>query len=359
VTGVAVVGTGFGARIHVPALRAAGFDVVALVGQDAEKTARRAARLEIPNACSSLEQALEIPDVDAVTIATPPDTHAALAIAAAGAGRHVICEKPFALDCVEAEAMLDAATRAGIVALVGHEFRWAEDRVTLARAVAAGAVGDPRQFSLISYAPVAADPDTPVPSWWFDRSRGGGWLGASGSHLVDQVRVTLGEFASVSASLPTVSNRPHGAEDSFVVRVTLVNGVEGVLQQTAAAWMPRGAGMNVIAGTDGTLEATNGEVYCSDRTGRRVLPVPDDARLPATTNPSDDPRHRYTHLELGPYTKLCEAFRARIESKEPMTQVPIPTFADGVASIHVLDTVRRSAAAGGILVRPDAGALGS
>ena len=161
VPGVAVVGTGFGARIHVPALRAAGFDVLALVGQNEEKTARRAGRLEIPNACTSLDQALALPGVDAVTIATPPDTHAALAIAAADAGRHVICEKPFALDGAEADAMLDAATRAGVVALVGHEFRWAEDRVTLARAVAAGAIGEPRQFSLISYAPVAADPETP------------------------------------------------------------------------------------------------------------------------------------------------------------------------------------------------------
>ena len=354
--GVAVVGTGFGARIHVPALRAAGFDVLALVGQHEEKTARRAGRFEIPNACTSLGQALALPGVDAVTIATPPDTHAALAIGAAEAGRHVICEKPFALDATEADAMLEAATRAGVVALVGHEFRWAEDRVTLARAVAAGVIGEPRQFSFISYAPVAADPETPVPGWWFDRGRGGGWLGASGSHLVDQVRVTLGELAAVSATLPTVSDRPHGAEDSFVVRVTLVNGVEGVLQQTAAAWTPQGTGLNVIAGTDGTLEAMNGEVYCSDRDGRRVLPVPDDARLPQIANASDDPRHRYTHLELGPYTKLCEAFRARIDGKEPDTQIPIPTFADGVAGIEVLDTIRRSAAAGGILVRPHSGA---
>ena len=77
---------------------------------------------------------------------------------------------------------------------------------------------------------------------------------------------------------------------------------------------------------------------------------------PEIANPSDDPRHRYTHLELGPYTKLCEAFRARIDGKEPETQIPIPTFADGVAGIEVLDTIRRSAAAGGILVRPHSGA---
>jgi len=54
VTGAAVVGTGFGARVHVPALRAAGFEVLALVGRDADRTARRAERLGIPNAPTSL-----------------------------------------------------------------------------------------------------------------------------------------------------------------------------------------------------------------------------------------------------------------------------------------------------------------
>ncbi|MBW2402131.1 MAG: Gfo/Idh/MocA family oxidoreductase, partial [Deltaproteobacteria bacterium] len=74
--GVVVVGSGFGARIHVPALRAAGFEVEALVGQDAARTERRAARLKIPRALTSLEEALALPDVCAVTIATPPATHA-------------------------------------------------------------------------------------------------------------------------------------------------------------------------------------------------------------------------------------------------------------------------------------------
>ena len=205
--GVAVVGTGFGARIHVPALRAAGFDVVALVGRNAEKTARRAGRLEIPNACTSLDQALASAGVDAVTIATPPDTHAALAIAAVEAGRHVICEKPFALDGGEADGDV-AMPRPGPVSSRSSATSSAGPR-TASRSRARsrrGVIGEPRQFSLISYVPLGADPETPVPGWWFDRSRGGGWLGASGSHVVDQVRVTLGEFASVSAMLPTVSD---------------------------------------------------------------------------------------------------------------------------------------------------------
>src|SRR5262249_38109558 len=97
VTGAVVVGTGFGCRVHVPALRSAGFTVHALVGRDPARTERRADRLRVEHACTSLADALALKGVDAVTIAAPPDAHAPLAMEACSAGRHVLCEKPFAL----------------------------------------------------------------------------------------------------------------------------------------------------------------------------------------------------------------------------------------------------------------------
>jgi predicted dehydrogenase len=353
VPGAVVVGTGFGCRVHVPALRNAGFVVVALVGRDAARTARRAERLGIPHACTSLAEALALDSCDAVTIATPPDTHAALAIEACSAGRHVICEKPFALDAVEAERMLAAARRAGVTHLVGHEFRWAPDRALVARAIAEGAIGEVRTFSLVSYVPLVADPAASVPDWWFDPPRGGGWLGASGSHIVDQLRMWVGEIASVSAALPTVSAREATAEDTFVVRVTTRSGAQGVLHQTAASWAPEVVGLTMIAGTEGTLEVTGTGVFCSDRNGRREMPIPPDLALPEPPTLSDDPRERYTHLELGPYTRLAEALRAGVEGspiESIESAVPLPTFADGVAEMRVLDAIRASAAAGGAVV---------
>jgi predicted dehydrogenase len=347
--GAAVVGTGFGARVHVPALRAAGFDVIALVGRDAERTARRAERLGIRHAPTSLTDALALPGVEAVTIAAPPAAHAALAIEACAAGRHVICEKPFALEAHEAEAMLAAAEGTAVTALVGHEFRWAVDRAVAARAIRDGLVGEPRMATLVQYVPLVADPDARVPEWWFDAARGGGWLGASGSHIVDQVRTWFGEVATVSATLPTVARRD-GAEDSFAVRMTTRTGTEVVLQQTAAAWTPNVVGVSVVAGTDGTLEITADGVWLSDRADRRRLPVPADLALPEAPGTSDDPRHRYTHLELGPYTRLCEALRAGAEGSAVPDRVPIPTFADGLACMHVLDAIRASAAAQGAVV---------
>src|SRR2546429_6454050 len=99
--GVAVIGTGFGCLTHARGLRAAGFDVVALVGRDPEKTAQRAKRFEIPHALTSLTDALALPGVDAVSIATPPHTHGPLVLEAAAAAKHVVCEKPFARNAAE------------------------------------------------------------------------------------------------------------------------------------------------------------------------------------------------------------------------------------------------------------------
>ena len=339
-----VVGTGFGCRVHVPALRAAGFEVVALVGQDAERTERRATRAGIEHACTSLAEALALPGVEAVSVATPPSTHAALAVEAAQAGRHVLCEKPFALDVAEAEAMLAAAEAAGVTHLVGHEFRWAPERSVVGRAIADGAIGEPRFATFVQYVPLVADPAAKVPSWWFDPSAGGGWLGASGSHVVDQIRVWLGEFAEVSAELGLVSDRGgEAAEDSFTVRFRLHSGLHGTLQQTAAAWGPY-AGITRVAGTRGTAWVEGDEPWIADADGARRLDVPADLALPEAPAESDDPRHRFTHLELGPFTRLCEVLRAGVEGRPLPDAVPVPTFADGVADMRVLDAIRQSAA---------------
>ncbi|HYA67245.1 MAG TPA: Gfo/Idh/MocA family oxidoreductase, partial [Acidimicrobiales bacterium] len=154
--GAVVVGTGFGCSTHVRALRAAGIDVLAVVGRDPERTARRAELFAVPRALTSLTEALSIPGVDAVTIATPPLTHAPLALEAIAAGRHVLCEKPFAADMAEAETVLAAAETAGVVHLLGTEFRWDPGQAMLARALADGLVGEARLATWLMYVPMLA-----------------------------------------------------------------------------------------------------------------------------------------------------------------------------------------------------------
>ena len=344
-----VVGSGFGCRIHVPALRAAGFDVVGLVGTEAARTERRARAKGVALAFTDLDAAISRTGAEVVTIATPPHTHGALAMLALSRGCHVLCEKPFAKDLPEARAMLAAAERASVLHLVGHEFRWKPERALVARAVAQGLIGAPRLATFLQYVSLVASPQARMPGWWFDPAAGGGWLGASGSHIVDQVRSTLGEFASVSAALPTVAPRTAAAEDSYVVRFTLTSGVEGILQHTGGAWGPF-AGVTRIAGTEGTVWIETETVKLADRHGVRDLAVPSELLLPPPPPPGNDPWHEYSVVELGPYTRLFEALGAKLEGRS-VSAVPVPTFVDGVAEMEVLDAIRRSAAQGGELVK--------
>jgi predicted dehydrogenase len=337
-----VVGTGFGCRTHVPALRAAGFEVVALVGADAERTVRRAAKSGIAASYTDLDEAIAKSGAKLVSIASPPHTHAALALTAIARGCHVMCEKPFTLDIDEAKTVLAAAERAGIVHLLGHEFRWGPDRALVARAIRDGRIGTPRFVSVLSYLPLLADPAAPMPDWWFDTDKGGGWLGAHGSHVVDQIRDWLGEFKTLSAALPTVSARDGGAEDSYVLRFELANGVEGVLQHTAGAW-GKPASFARVAGTLGTLSINGDSVQLADRDGERALDLPAALQLPPVEGGA-------ANVGLAAFTRLFETLHARLAGKPDPSPVAAPTFADGLRGMQVMAAIRASAAQGGALV---------
>jgi predicted dehydrogenase len=349
---VVVVGTGFGCYTHVRALRAAGFEVMALVGRDPDKTAARAELFDVPHPCVSLEEALALPDVCAVTIATPPLTHGPLALEAIGAGKHVLCEKPLATDTDEARSMLRAAEEAGVIHLMGTEFRYDGGQALLARAVAEGIVGEPRMATWLMHVPVLAATDAVVPEWWGDASTSGGWLAAHGSQLIDQIRVTLGEFSGVSASLVHVVDRPMTADDGFIVHFRMRSGCVGTLQSTASdhAIMVE----TRVTGSRGTawIEGVGATVKAASASGVQTLtPVEGMPNVPAPPLPAGAVSTTYERMitfgvEYGPYTRLAAVFRDLILGQSSRAPKPA-TFADGVAMMTVLDAIRRSAAAGG------------
>jgi predicted dehydrogenase len=347
-----VVGTGFGVRIQLPALLGAGFDVVGLVGQDAARTAERARANGVGASFTDLGKAIAETGAQVVAISSPPHAHAELAIAAFERGCHVLCEKPFAADLGEAKAMLAAADKAGKVHIMGHEFRFEPLRATVADAIARGMIGEPRLANITILLPQLTSQQADMPDWWFDPGEGGGWLGALGSHVVDQLRTWLGDFASVSASLTSVSATRGPADDSFTVRFRMKNGLEGVIQSSAGAWGPP-LDVARVCGTEGTIWTEGGEVRFAGRSGARTLEIAPALALPPAPPITGDPRHEtarwkgLVQVELAPYTVLCRTLKAAIEGRPAESPVAPATFADGVACMQVMDAIRASAREGG------------
>src|SRR5262249_11099096 len=155
--------------------------------RDAERTKERAAAVGVASPMTSLADALARPDADVVVIATPPHTHAPLALQAIAANKHVVCEKPFTQDMREARELQHAAERAGVLNMLGTEFRWGTVQALAARAITAGAIGTPRLATFIMQLPQLAAPDAEVPDWFSDAGQGGGWLGAYAPHVIDQI----------------------------------------------------------------------------------------------------------------------------------------------------------------------------
>lgn len=349
----AVVGTSFGARIHVPAFRSAGFEVVALVGQDPARTARRAERLGIDHACTSLAEALDI-GIDVVSIAGPPATHAPLAIQAIEAGCHVLCEKPFTLDASQAEQLVGAAGAAGVVGCLGHEFRWSPEQALIGWAIESGLVGTPRLVLGASF--ISMLRSFSMPDWWFDPASGGGWLGASGSHRIDALRQWCGEVKAVSAGLPTVSDPPLSVDDSFDIRCVMRNGVDVSLMQSASAIGPAFSA-NRIVGTAGTLwsEPDGVHVADADSPDGRVLDPPAFLGLPDVEALAVGALADMTRMELPPYIMVTRAFRRTIEGKSALPGPRPATFEDGLACMQVVDAVRQSASTGGSWITLESG----
>lgn len=351
-----VVGTGFGCRIQVPALRAAGLEVAGLVGTDAARTGERAKVNGVPAGFTDLGEAIAATGAEVVAISSPPHAHAELAITALEAGCHVLCEKPFAADLGEAQAMLAAAEKAGKVHMMGHEFRFEPLRATVANAIAEGVVGDPKLATIVIMLPQLTTQQDEMPDWWFDTGEGGGWLGALGSHVVDQLRTWLGEFASVSASLSSVSATRGAADDSFAVRFRMTSGVEGVIQSSAGAWGPM-LDVARVSGTEGTIWTEGGKVRFAGRSGDREIPIVPELTLPPVPPLSNDPRYQtarwkgLVQVELPAYIVLCETLKAAIEGRAASSPVIPATFADGVVAMQVMDAIRASARNGGAMVR--------
>jgi predicted dehydrogenase len=205
---IGIIGTGWGARVQVPRFREAGLEVVGIAGSNEEKTREVARKLDVPAATGDWREIIRSREVELVSIVTPPSEHAEMAIAALEAGKHVLCEKPTAIHSAEAERMLDAAkARPHQLSLIDHELRflpsWIEGKLRVQE------IGPVRHVEVRYSSPSRADRDRPW-NWWSEEAKGGGVLGAIGSHAFDSLRYLAGEIVAVRAMLNTfVTERPH------------------------------------------------------------------------------------------------------------------------------------------------------
>ncbi|HYL55721.1 MAG TPA: Gfo/Idh/MocA family oxidoreductase, partial [Gemmatimonadales bacterium] len=139
---VGVIGTGFGRRVQLPALRlVSGVEVTAIASSSLERARAVAGEFGVAHAFGSGEELVRASDVDLVIVASTPDSHARHAIAALDAGKHVLCEKPMTLTARDAERMVEAAARSRGTSRIDHELRYEPNRLKARQLIRSGAIG--------------------------------------------------------------------------------------------------------------------------------------------------------------------------------------------------------------------------
>ncbi|AKC87113.1 oxidoreductase [Pseudoxanthomonas suwonensis] len=193
---VALIGYGLaGSVFHAPLLAATpGLHLHTVVSRQADKVAATYPQARV---LADPAQAFADPAIDLVVVATPNDSHAPLALAALAAGKHVVVDKPFALNVAQAQAVRDAAARTGRVLGVFHNRRWDADFLALRALLDDGALGEVAELHshFDRFRPQ-------VPDRWRDREGPGSGLWYDlGPHLVDQVLQLFGPPLAVAADL--------------------------------------------------------------------------------------------------------------------------------------------------------------
>jgi predicted dehydrogenase len=213
-------------------------------GRDKDRVARAASAYGFERSVTDWRDLIERPEVDIVDICTPPGTHAEIAIAAAAAGKAVICEKPLAISYAEADRAGEAVRQAGVLNAVGFNYRRLPAVSLMKRMVDEGAVGRVRLLRATWLSDEFVDPAIPF-DWRFDRSMGGSTIADLGSHLIDMALWMVGGIAEVSAQSETfVRERanPRGTgsiavtvDDASAALLRFESGATGVLEMARTA----------------------------------------------------------------------------------------------------------------------------
>jgi predicted dehydrogenase len=316
---IGVIGSGWGSRVQAPIFREAGFDVVPIRGREWER--------------------FRDANVDLVSIVVPPAKHLEIARAALEAGKHVLCEKPAALNAAEAEQMVQVSkAHPDRIAIIDHELRFLPS-FRAAIQWGAGALlrdlGGIRYIEIRYSSPGRGDRAREW-TWWSDASQGGGVWGAVGSHYVDTIRYLAGEIDSVSGALETIikerSGRPVTSDDFADVHLRLKSGAVAAIQLSAVASGPDEPSVITLHGETGALRLTGEELLFA----KRNEPFARIAGGDLANRPGNSPGGAFgsgTHY-------LALALKAALEDGKRDALAPAATFEDGLANQRVLDAAK-------------------
>jgi 1,5-anhydro-D-fructose reductase (1,5-anhydro-D-mannitol-forming) len=310
-----------------PAINAqADSEVVAVVSSNVERATAYAAELGIPTVHASVDELLADPRIDVVYISTTNEWHQPRALAAAAAGKHVLCEKPLVLSLPGAREMVAACRSANVVLGVNHHLRNASTHRTMREQIAGGAIGQPlaaRVFHAVYLPPH-------LQGWRIDRPESGGGVVLDITvHDADTLRFVLGdEVAEVTAMTAGQGMGKAGLEDA-VMGVMRFQG--GTLAQFHDAFTARHAFTGLeVHGTDGSLygwdvmtQRPMGTVTLRRNNAEEAMPI--------------------EHVNL--YERSVARFNAAVRGEG----APAATGEDGVRSLAIALAVRESAASGRVV----------
>ncbi|MGD1849864.1 MAG: Gfo/Idh/MocA family protein [Cyanophyceae cyanobacterium] len=344
---VAIAGTGFGQKIHLP-----GFQIhhrttpIALWNQELANAQKIATEQQIHHAFDDFAAMVAHPEVDAVSIATPPFLHFEMAKGALGAGKHVLLEKPVTLSVEEAQELQTLAETTGAIAAIDFEFRFVPAWQRFAELLAEDLVGKRRLIKIDWMASSRANPDRAW-NWYAQRSQGGGALGAIGSHAFDYIHWLFGPVAQLAANLTTsVESRPDPvsgdrkpvtSDDICNVLMTLHDGTPIQMCLSSTTYQGRGHFVEVygekgtlILGSDNQKDYVHGFTLKFAPAGGEfeILEIPDRLAFP---NSYDDGR-------LAPFVRVIDAWVQGIDAGQKVA----PSLKEGVYSQLLMDLTHKA-----------------
>jgi len=264
--GVGMLGYAFMGKAHANAYRAIPMmmwpppafpDLVAIAGRDAAAVGEAATRYGFARAETDWRALVEDPAIDVFDNVAPNGLHAEPTIAAAEAGKHVVCEKPLGRNADEALATWGRVAAAGVVHLCAFNYRFVPAVRLARRMIAAGELGEIRHFRGAYLQDWLSDPQAPTTWRLRAEEAGSGALGDLGAHVVDLARHLVGEIVQVSAQTNTfVPERPGGAvtvDDAFSALVAFEGGAVGTLEASRVALGRKNGLTFEVNGTRGSI----------------------------------------------------------------------------------------------------------